>query len=139
VSGPLAVDTSVAIRLLHRSHPGHRAAVRWWAGRAIVLSGHAAIETYSVLTRLPGDARLAPEAASELMAARFGGAIDPVRHETARIPALFAEWGISGGAVYDGLVGLAAADHDAVLATCDVRARATYEAVGATTVVVPPA
>ena len=36
----------------------------------------------------------------------------------------------AGGAVYDGLVALAARENDAVLVTRDARARATYEAVG---------
>ncbi len=38
--------------------------------------------------------------------------------------------GIAGGAVYDALVALAAAEHGAELATRDGRARATYETVG---------
>lgn len=38
--------------------------------------------------------------------------------------------GIAGGAVYDALVALAAAEHGADLATRDNRARATYETVG---------
>ncbi len=42
---------------------------------------------------------------------------------------------ISGGAVYDALVGLAAAEHGAQLATRDARARTTYEAVGAQVVI----
>jgi hypothetical protein len=29
--------------------------VRWWNGRDLALCGHAVAETYSVLTRLPGD------------------------------------------------------------------------------------
>jgi toxin FitB len=43
------------------------------------------------------------------------------------LPELFAELGIAGDAVYDAL---AAAEHDAELATRDARARATYEAIG---------
>jgi hypothetical protein len=43
---------------------------------------------------------------------------------------------IAGGAVYDALVGLAAAEHGVQLATRDARARATYEAVGARVVIV---
>jgi toxin FitB len=38
--------------------------------------------------------------------------------------------GIAGGAVYDAIVALAAAEHGAELATRNARARATYEAVG---------
>jgi toxin FitB len=53
----VAVDTSVAVPLLVRSHQHHPEVVRWWAGQELALSGYALAETYSVLTRLPGDAR----------------------------------------------------------------------------------
>ncbi len=56
---PVAVDTSVAVPLLVRSHRDHnRSPLVERPG--ITLSGRALAETYSVLTRLPGDARLAP-------------------------------------------------------------------------------
>ena len=42
---------------------------------------------------------------------------------------------MSGGAVYDAMVALAAVENEATLATRDVRARSTYEAVGARVVV----
>ena len=67
----VAVDTSVAVPLLVRSHHDHADVVRWWNGQEIVLSGHALAETYSVLTRLPGDARLSPADAARLLNARF--------------------------------------------------------------------
>lgn len=40
------------------------------------------------------------------------------------------ERGISGGATYDGLIGITAAVSDATLVTLDRRALATYERVG---------
>ena len=55
-----AVWSSVAVPLLVRSHHDHAAVARWWNGQEITLSGHALAEAYSVLTRLPCDARLAP-------------------------------------------------------------------------------
>ena len=67
----VAVDTSVAVPLLVRSHHDHTTVVRWWNGQEVTLSGHALAETYSVLTRLPGDARLAPADAARLLEARF--------------------------------------------------------------------
>jgi predicted nucleic acid-binding protein len=67
----VAVDTSVAVPLLVRSHIDHAAVARWWNGQEVALSGHALAETYSVLTRLPGDARLAPADAARLLEARF--------------------------------------------------------------------
>ena len=44
--------------------------------------------------------------------------------------------GIVGGAVYDGLVALAAKEHGMALATRDARARGTYNAVGVKVVLV---
>ncbi|MCL2782255.1 MAG: VapC toxin family PIN domain ribonuclease, partial [Actinomycetia bacterium] len=47
-----------------------------------------------------------------------------------------AECGISGGAVYDALVGLAAREHRIPLATRDARARGTYGLLGVPVLVV---
>jgi predicted nucleic acid-binding protein len=44
--------------------------------------------------------------------------------------------GIVGGAVYDGLVALAAKEHGLALATRDARARGTYDAVGVKVILV---
>jgi predicted nucleic acid-binding protein len=126
----LALDTSVAVPLLVRPHKAHAEVVRWWAGRDVALSGHALAETYSVLTRLPGDLRLAPEDAVRLLRERFGAPLVLAPRTAARVPELLSELGIVGGAVYDGMVALAAAEHGAVLGTRDARARATYTAVG---------
>jgi hypothetical protein len=102
----------------------------------VVLSGHALAETYSVLTRLPGDLRLEPADAARLLDERFARPLVLRAPTSVRIPGLLSEAGIAGGAVYDALVALAAVEHDADLATRDLRAKATYEAVGARVVVV---
>jgi toxin FitB len=136
VSQPVAVDTSVAVPLLVRTHANHEQVVRWWAGKSLAMSGPALAETYSVLTRLPADARLSPADAARLLAARFG---EPmlVSDATARtLPEVLSKLGIAGGAVYDALVGLAAREHGAALATRDGRARPTYDAVGVPVIVV---
>ena len=132
----VAIDTSVAIPLLVRSHHDHAAVVRWWARQEIALSGHALAETYSVLTRLPGDARLAPADAARLMNARFSAPLVLSRSLTRRLPDTLSRLGLAGGAVYDALVALAAKEHGAALATRDARARGTYDAVGVTVIVV---
>jgi toxin FitB len=132
----VAVDTSVAVPLLVRSHHDHAAVVRWWSGQEIALSGHALAETYSVLTRLPGDARLAPADAARLLTARFSAPLTLSSSGTRTLPDTLARLGIAGGAVYDALVALAAKEHGATLATRDARARGTYEAVGVTVIVV---
>ena len=131
----LALDTSVAVPLLVRTHRAHRAVVNWWNGRDLVLSGHAAVETYSVLTRLPGDLRFTPADAALLLGERFGTPLLLGDDIAGRIPDVLSGLGIAGGAVYDALVALAAAQHDADLATRDLRAKPTYETVGARVVV----
>jgi predicted nucleic acid-binding protein len=132
----VALDTSVAVPLLLRNHAAHRAVVRWWGGRDVVLSGHAAVETYAVLTRLPGDSRLSPADASRLLAARFGPTLLLSAETSARLPQLLAELGVAGGAAYDALVALAAVENDVPLATRDARAKDTYQVTGASVVVV---
>jgi toxin FitB len=132
----VAVDTSVAVPLLVRSHHDHAAVVRWWDGQEIALSGHALAETYSVLTRLPGDARLAPADAALLLTSRFSPPLVLSSSRTRKLPDTLSRLGIAGGAVYDALVALAAKEHGAVLATRDARARGTYDAVGAKVIVV---
>jgi toxin FitB len=132
----VAVDTSVAVPLLVRSHHDHAAVVRWWGGREITLSGHALVETYSVLTRLPGDARLTPADAARLLTARFPSPLVLGSSRARKLPGTLSRLGIAGGAVYDALVALAAKEHGAALATRDARARGTYEAVGVKVIIV---
>lgn len=126
----LAVDTSVAIPLLVQTHAAHDAVVRWWDGREVALSGHALAETYSVLTRLPGDLRLAPGDAARLLEDRFSSPLLLGPETARRLPAVLSRMEIAGGAVYDALVALTALEHNVDLATRDARARDTYEAVG---------
>jgi predicted nucleic acid-binding protein len=126
----LALDTSVAVPLLVQTHRAHDSVVRWWGGREIALSGHALVETYSVLTRLPGDLRVAPPDAARLLRMRFAPPLQLKAKTTARLPELLSELGVAGGAVYDALVGLAAMEHGVELATRDARAAGTYEALG---------
>jgi len=127
----LALDTSAAVPLLVRTHRAHREVVRWWGGRELALSGHAVAETYSVLTRLPGDLRVLPADAARLLTDRFVQPLLLGGEVAGRLPQVLSRLGIAGGAVYDALVALAAVEHGADLATRDARARATYETVGA--------
>lgn len=133
-----AVDTSVAVPLLVSSHSEHAAVAEWARGRTLGLSGHALAETYAVLTRLPGDARVRPDDAAALIDDNFPASAQLGARASRSAHREFARRGIAGGAVYDALVALAAREHGVVLATRDARARPTYEALGATTEVVPP-
>lgn len=125
-----AVDTSVAVPLLLRHHQDH-AGVRLWRGnRTLRLCGHAWIETYAVITRLPGSARVAPPDAVALLESNFAVPLWPDGEALAGAPAVFASAGIAGGAVYDAWVALAALGHGTTLASRDVRAEATYRRLG---------
>jgi predicted nucleic acid-binding protein len=122
----LALDTSVAVPYLLRSHVAHAAVRRHIGTRIPTLTGHSLVETYSVLTRLPGDARVAPTDAVTLIEANFGDPtlLDPAT--AASIPSILATAGVAGGAVYDALVALAARRASLPLATRDKRAASTY-------------
>lgn len=131
MTGVIAVDTSVAVPLVVSTHRAHHAVVEWWNGNPVALSGHALIETYSVLTRLPGDARLTAMDAATLLTERFAAPLLLTTADTARLPELLAARGIAGGAVYDAIIGMAALQNGCVLATRDARATGTYQAIGA--------
>lgn len=123
-------DTSVAVPLLVASHEAHATVAAWARGRVLGLSGHALAETYAVLTRLPGVARVAPADAVTLIDDGFPLRLMMAPDLAREAHRELARRGVSGGATYDGLVALAARAHGAVLVTRDARARATYEALG---------
>lgn len=128
-----AIDTSVAVPLLVTSHRQHVMVAMWAKGRTLGLSGHALAETYSVLTRLPGDARVEPADAVALIDDNFTVSLQLGVRSARSAHREFARRGIAGGATYDGLVALAAREHGAVLVTRDARARSTYMALGVDT------
>ena len=132
----VALDTSTAVPYLMLSHPAHPVTRGQVGGRTVRLTTHSLAETYSVLTRLPGDARLKPTDAAVLLAANFAGSIAPHVEVSGNLPALLAPLGIAGGAVYNALVGLAAHLAEVALITRDARAIPTYTAVGATVEIV---
>jgi len=123
----------VAVPLLVTSHPQHVAISQWAMGRRLGLSGHALAETYSVLTRLPGDARVDPADAVTLIDENFPEPLQLSADAAGGAHREFARRGVAGGATYDGLVALAAHEHGAVLVTRDARAKATYDAIGVNT------
>jgi predicted nucleic acid-binding protein len=109
-----AADSSIAIAALLADHPAHKTAADALA-RCKTTIAHAAIETYSVLTRLPAPHRVD---ASTADAGNYTAA-----------PTRLAGAGISGGASYDGLIALTALEHDLELITRDKRAERTYRAL----------
>jgi predicted nucleic acid-binding protein len=129
-TGVWAVDTSVAVAFLDATHSAHRTCVAAVADRRPAISGHAAFETYSVLTRMPGRGRVPPSDALAAVRAAFP---DPCWLEADEHTALLrrlADIGITGGRVYDALVGEASRARERTLLTRDHRAIRTYDLLG---------
>lgn len=124
------VDTSVAVALVVGDHAHHGAVLAALDGRILGLSGHAAFETYSVLTRLPAPNRLTPTAAGHVIAANFPRTRFLSGSQSERLLGELASSGVAGGAVYDALVGAVAVEHGLPLLTRDARALGTYRALG---------
>jgi predicted nucleic acid-binding protein len=134
----LLVDTSVAVALLVADHAQHAATRDAVGRRSVGLAGHAAFETFSVLTRLPPPARRTPRVVAELLEANFPASRHLSAAAARRLLRQLTTAGIGGGAVYDALVGAAAAEHGAVLATRDRRAVEIYRALGVQLEILPP-
>ena len=120
----------MAVALVVADHEHHAVSTEALGDRRLGLAGHAAFETFSVLTRLPPPARRSPKIVAQLIAANFpesrflsAAAAKALLDDVVRA-------GIAGGSVYDALVGATAAEHGIVLATRDRRALETYRALG---------
>ena len=124
------VDTSVIVAAFASWHEYHdRARVALDDGARLI--DHCALETYSVLTRLPPPHRSSGELVRDFLRSRF---TEPYLRLDARAYREFVlelpERGITGGAAYDALVAATARAHSADLITCDRRAAPTYERFG---------
>ncbi|MEB3034296.1 type II toxin-antitoxin system VapC family toxin [[Mycobacterium] nativiensis] len=125
----MLVDTSVAVALAVADHEQHRQTSQALDGRNLGLAGHAAFETFSVLTRLPPPARRTPTTVARLITHSFPETRFLSPEAAATLLANLGSAGIAGGSVYDALVGAAANEHGLRLVTRDRRAVETYRAL----------
>ncbi|MDR0627499.1 MAG: type II toxin-antitoxin system VapC family toxin [Bifidobacteriaceae bacterium] len=125
-----AVDTSVAVAFLDQGHSAHLTCVAALSGRVAALAGHAAFESYSVLTRLPEPGRVSPADARRALEAAFPEDCWLSATAQRELAKRLADAGIAGGAVFDALVGEAARAAGRTLLTRDRRALATYDRLG---------
>lgn len=127
----IVVDTSVAVPAAlpeHAAHADTLAALPRGKTQAIA---HVAVETYSVLTRLPMSHRIEPDAAKAYLDDVF--AFPPLilpADAYGRLLDVAVDEGITGGAFYDAVVGATAVEAGATLLTRDRRALATYRLLG---------
>ena len=123
----IAADSSVVVAAFASWHESHDAASRALDGD-VRLPSHAALESYSVLTRLPAPHRAKPALVRSYLADRFSEPLlllDSQAHKL--LLDELVSLGIAGGAVYDGLICATAREAEATLITCDRRAATTYE------------
>ena len=125
-----AADTSSVVAAFASWHENHEAARRALDG-GLRLIEHCALETYSVLTRLPAPHRSPGSVVRGFLEARFS---QPFLRLDARAYRDFLlglpEHAITGGAAYDALVAATVAACGADLVTCDRRALPIYERYG---------
>jgi predicted nucleic acid-binding protein len=127
-----AVDSSVVIAAFASWHEHHGIAKKVLTDHPRLIA-HAAVETYSVLTRLPPPHRAQPSIVHAFIAERFPDpflTLSEIGYQ--ELLATVANGQILGGPAYDALIAFTAAEHHATLLSLDQRAAATYEAVGAT-------
>ena len=128
-----AADTSLVVAAFASWHENHEAARRA-LDSGLRLIEHCALETYSVLTRLPPPHRTAGAVVRDFLAVRFS---EPFLRLDTRAYKRFVvgltDHGVTGGAAYDALVAATAAGCDAELVTCDRRALPIYERYGVRT------
>lgn len=125
-----AADTSLVVAAFASWHEKHEAARRALDG-GLRLIEHCALETYSVLTRLPPPHRVSGAVVRDFLSARFPL---PLLRLSARAYREFLfglpDQEVTGGAAYDALVAATAAGKRADLITCDRRAVPVYERYG---------
>jgi predicted nucleic acid-binding protein len=128
-----AADTSLVVAAFASWHERHEAA-RSALDAGVRLVEHCALETYSVLTRLPAPHRARGEVVREFLRVQFP---QPLLRLSTRAYREFLlalpDRAVSGGAAYDALVAATAADRGAELLSCDRRAAVIYERYGVRT------
>ena len=118
----------------HERHDAARRALD--AGLRLI--EHCALETYSVLTRLPPPHRTSGAIVRDFLETRFPQPFLRLNTQAYKTFILgLHDHGVTGGAAYDALVAATAASCGAELVTCDRRALPVYERYGIRTRLLP--
>ena len=125
-----AADTSLVVAAFASWHESDDAARHALDG-GLRLIEHCALETYSVLSRLPPPHRTSGDVIRDFLKARFPQPFLRLSGQAYRDFILgLPGHGVTGGAAYDALVAATAAGCGAELLTCDRRALPIYERYG---------
>jgi predicted nucleic acid-binding protein len=126
----ITCDTSVLVAGFARWHTDHRSAAAA-IHRVGAIVDHVAVETFSVLTRLPPPRRVPAHLVTAFFDAHFPGSMPRLASSSSSdVLDIAVRGGIAGGAIYDLVIALAAQRGGAVLLSLDRRAATTYEAAG---------
>jgi predicted nucleic acid-binding protein len=128
----IAIDTSIAVAAALPWHEAHAAARSALPKEPTRLIAQVAIETYSVLTRLPPQHRVPAAVARAYLDEAFVLPLVALTSKGfARMLDVAVTEAITGGAVYDAIVAATAQEAGAMLLTLDQRAIGTYQRLGA--------
>ena len=127
----IALDTSVVVAAFASWHEAHRSAASCLS-RGPRIPAHVMLETYAVLTRLPPPHRAPSHLVLAFLKQRFKASplTLPGMAQASLLERISAS-GLSGGAIYDALIGATARHAGATLITRDLRAARAYDVVGA--------
>lgn len=125
----ITADASVLVPALLANHEFHEACHES-AGLIDTAIGHALIETYAVLTRLPQPYTVPSVQASAALRSYSSNVLVLPGDEVPDAIDRFVIARASGGASYDALIAATAEHHGATLLTRDERAAEVYERLG---------
>jgi predicted nucleic acid-binding protein len=125
-----AADTSLVVAAFASWHENHDAARHVLDG-GLRLIEHCALETYSVLTRLPAPHRTSGAVVRQFLQTRLPQSFLRLSARAYQDFILgLPDHGVVGGAAYDALVAATAVGCGAELVSCDQRALPVYERYG---------
>lgn len=130
MSEPLvSCDTSVLVAALLPAHEAHEASLA--AARKVnAVAGHVLLETYRVLTSLPGRDRVPADHAATALDALGWRVLQAEEGDYLTLIGALARSGRTGGAVYDAHIAACCVANDATLVTRDGRAVPSYAMLG---------
>lgn len=126
----IVADSSVLVPAIVSDHEAHDLAFAA-AQQADASVGHALVETYAVLTRLPAPYTVDPAQAHLGVDSYRGHLLTLAADELVAALEQIASARVVGGAVYDALIALTTVAHGASLLTRDRRAGLLYQRLGA--------
>ena len=107
----IGVDSSVIIAGVHANHPRHALAANWLVKSLdtdqLIVAHHSVLEAYAVLTRLPGELRVTPSEARDLLNATVQRNMTTAEYRPETVWALMETLvmsSVAGGRSYDAFI-----------------------------------